>query len=238
MISVLTVVAYFLPLAIVAIRKLWREIPLMVFAAYWALSGIINLIDIIPGIPENWVVNISIIYNMLDIPLVMAIYCFSSKIRSLRSFVRIALPVYLLALCVNPFIQGLNYDSLKYLIGSGLILIFTIVIWDIVYLLRKLEHSSREKAQLVIDAALLFQYGTYVIIYIFDYFYIKASNETDNFIIYYISSIIALTVGSFAFVFVKRQDLAKPRKKIRSDRNTNKSDEPNKPQQDSIFTTY
>ncbi|RZS74371.1 hypothetical protein EV199_0218 [Pseudobacter ginsenosidimutans] len=236
LISVLTVVAYFLPIAIVAIRRLWKETTLLVFAAYWALSGFINITDKITGIPENVMVNIGIIYNMLDMPLVIAIYCFTTKLSGIRNFTRIVLPIYLLALCLNPFFQGLNYDGLKYLLGLGLILVFTIIIWDLVYHLRKLEHSSREKAQMLIDAALLFQYGTYVIIYIFDYFWVKASNETDNFIIYYISSIVALTVGSCAYLLVRRQEPAKSRhKKIRSDRN---SDERNKSQEDSIFTTY
>ncbi|MBO9635021.1 MAG: hypothetical protein J7578_18070, partial [Chitinophagaceae bacterium] len=231
---VLTVVAYFLPLSIVAIRKLWKETPLFIFAAYWALSGIINLLDKVPGIPEDALVNIGVIYNMLDMPLVIAIYCFTTKINGIRTFTRIVLPIYLLALCVNPFIQGLNYDALKYMLGFGLLVIFTTIIWDLIFHLRKIEHSSREKAQMLIDAALLFQYGTYVIIYIFDYFWVKASNETDNFIIYYISSIVALTVGSFAFLLVRRQEPVKLRKKIRSG---HPPDEPSK-QPDSIYTTY
>lgn len=235
-ISVLTVVAYFLPVLIVAIRRLWKETTLMVFATYWALSGIINIIDKVPGVPENIIVNIGVIYNMLDMPLVIAIYCFTTRVRGIRTLTRIVLPLYLLALCVNPFIQGLNYDALKYMLGFGLIFVFTIIIWDLVYHLRKLEHSSLEKAQMLIDAALLFQYGTYVIIYIFDYFWIKASNETDNFIIYYISSIVALTVGSCAYLLVRRQEPVKSRRKIRSERVS--TDERNKPQQDSIYTTY
>lgn len=236
MISVLTVVAYFLPLAIVAIRKLWKETPLLLFAVYWALSGIINLLDRIPDIPESVLVHTNIIYNMLDMPLVIAIICFTTKIPGIRKFTRIVLPVYLLALCANPVIQGLNYDGLKYLLGFGLILVFTIIIWDLVVHLRKLEHSRREKAVMIIDAALLFQYGTYVIIYIFDYFWVKASNETDNFIIYYISSIVALCVGSCAFLVVRRQDPAKPRNKhLRKDDLT---DEQSKPQTDSMFTIY
>lgn len=235
MISVLTVVAYFLPISIVAIRKLWKETPLFVFAVYWALSGITNLADKVPGIPENVLVNIGVIYNMLDMPLVIAIYCFTTKIAGIRNFTRIVLPLYLLALCVNPFIQGLNYDALKYLLGLGLLLVFTTIIWDLVFHLRKIEHSSREKAQMLIDAALLFQYGTYVIIYIFDYFYVKASNETDNFIIYYISSIVALTVGSCAYLLVRRQEPVKLRKKIRSNI---PPDEHNQEQPDSIYTTY
>lgn len=236
MISVLTVVAYFLPITIVAIRKLWKETPLLFFAAYWAVSGLINLIDKIPGIPENVLVNIGVIYNMLDMPLVMAIICYTTRISAIRKFTRIALLVFLLGVLVNLFIQGFNYDGLKYLLGFGLILIFTTIIWDLFVHLRKLEHSRREKAVILIDAALLFQYGTYVIIYIFDYFWVKASNETDNYIIYYISSIISLCVGICAYLIVKKQDASKPSHKKRS--SGGYPDEQNSPQADSMFTTY
>lgn len=236
MISVLTVVAYFLPITIVAIRKLWKETPLTLFAAYWALSGLINLIDKIPGIPENALVNIGVIYNMLDMPLVLAIISYTTRIPGIRKFTRIALPVYLLAVFVNLFIQGFNYDGLKYLLGFGLILIFTTIIWDLFVHLRKLEHSRREKAVILIDAALLFQYGTYVIIYIFDYFWVKASNETDNYIIYYISSIVSLCVGTCAYLVVRKPDAAKQSQKKRS--TGGHHDEQNEPQADSMFTTY
>ena len=232
----LTVVAYFLPITIVAIRKLWKETPLTLFAAYWALSGLINLIDNIPGIPENALVNIGVIYNMLDMPLVIAIISYTTRIPGIRKFTRIALPVYLLAVFVNLFIQGFNYDGLKYLLGFGLILIFTTIIWDLFVHLRKLEHSRREKAVILIDAALLFQYGTYVIIYIFDYFWVKASNETDNYIIYYISSIVSLCVGICAYLVVRRPDTAKLSQKKRS--TGDHRDEHNKSQADSMFTTY
>lgn len=236
MISVLAVVAYFLPITIVAIRKLWKETPLTLFAAYWALSGLINLIDKIPGIPENALVNIGVIYNMLDMPLVMAIVCYTTRIPGIRKYTRIALLVYLLAVGVTLFMHGINYDGLKYLLGLGLILIFTTIIWDLFVHLRKLEHSRREKAVILIDAALLFQYGTYVIIYIFDYFWVKASNETDNYIIYYISSIVSLCVGIFAFLIVRKQDNAKPSNKKR--KAGGHFDEPGNPQADSMFTTY
>ena len=87
---------------------------------------------------------------------------------------------------------------------------------------------------MLIDAALLFQYGTYVIIYIFDYFWVNASNETDNFILYYISSIVSLVVGSIAYLVIK-PSLAKAKPKRTMHEET--EDAP-KQKPDSIFTTY
>lgn len=234
-ISVLTVVAYFMPIVIVAIRKLWKETPLMLFALYWATGGLVNFLDLIPGISENTLVNISVIYNMLDMPIVIAIVCFTTKIPGIRNLTRVVLPIYLLALCVNPFIQGLNYDALKYLLGVGLILVHLIIIWDIVCQLRKLQHSNREKVMLLINAGLLFQYGTYVIIYIFDYFYTQASNTTDNYILYYISSIVGALLGTIAYLIAKKTDPSRIRNR---NSDMDPMDEPRKKEADSFFSAY
>ena len=234
-ISVLTVVAYFLPLAIVAIRKLWKETPLMLFALYWSTGAIVNLIDLLPGFSDETIVNISVIYNMLDMPIVIAIICFTTRIRGIRNLTRVVLPIYLLVLCVNPFIQGLNYDALKYVLGAGLVIVHLIIIWDVVCQLRKLQHSNREKAMLLINAGLLFQYGTYVIIYIFDYYYTQMSNTTDNYILYYISSIVGALVGSIAYFIVKKTDPAKIRNR---NSDADPLDEPRKKEADSFFSAY
>ncbi|NML22498.1 hypothetical protein HHL16_16565 [Pseudoflavitalea sp. G-6-1-2] len=234
-ISVLTVVAYFLPIVIVAIRKLWKETPLMLFALYWAVGATVNLCDLLPGISENAMVNISVIYNMLDMPIVIAIICFTTKIRGIRNLTRVALPIYLLALCINPFIQGFNFDALKYLLGVGLILVHLIIIWDVVCQLRKLQHSNREKAMLLINAGLLFQYGTYVIIYIFDYFYTQVSNTTDNYILYYISSIVGVLVGSVAYLIIRRTEAGRIRSR---NSDIDPMDEPRKKEADSFFSAY
>ena len=142
---------------------------------------------------------------MLDMPIVLSIFYFTTTVPAIRRLISIGLPVYLIAACVNAVIQGMNYDALKWILALGLVQVLGILIWEIILRLQKIQHTTHDKAFLLVYAALLFQYGTYIVIYIFDYFLLSAANQEDNFIIYYISTIIALTVAAFAYCIVSKQ---------------------------------
>jgi hypothetical protein len=61
-------------------------------------------------------------------------------------------------------------------------------------------HSGRERGLLFIYAALLFEYGTYIIIYIFDYYLEHISSTMDNYLVYYVSSLIALVIATCGYL--------------------------------------
>jgi len=102
--------------------------------------------------------------------------------------------MYMALLLVNAVINGIRYDAMKYMLAVGLGLVIMTIIWEITRYLKKIEHSTYEKAMLFIHASLLFAYGTFIIIYIFDY-YVTTTNKTDNYLIYYISSLIAIGIA-------------------------------------------
>jgi hypothetical protein len=47
---------------------------------------------------------------------------------------------------------------------------------------------------------LFFEYGTFVVIYIFDYLLPGTSTSSDNFLVYYLSSLVALPVAICGFL--------------------------------------
>lgn len=198
-VSFVAVGAYFIPISIVVIKKLWPVTPFLLFALYWLLGGLVNLIEFIP-LSKPAMELFTVIYNMLDMPVVMGIFYFSTSSVNIKKFTRIAAPAYALVLLVNSFIKGLNYDALKYLLPVGLVLVLISIIWEIVLYLQKIRHSSHEKGLLLIYAAMLFEYGTYVVIYIFDYLLPGVSSTTDNFFVYYISSLVAIGVATCGFL--------------------------------------
>ncbi len=201
-ISVLAIVAYFMPLLIVSFRKLWKATPFLLFALYWSVSGLVNLIDYIPVLGEKTIERISIVYNIFDMPMVLAIFYKTSSIRTIRRILRIALPVYLITCVINTILLGVNYDALKYILAIGLVMVLSVIIWEVIKHLQKVQHTSQEKGLLLVYGALLFQYGTYIIIYIFDYYLTAVSNVVDNFIIYYISTVVALIVAVLGYLIV------------------------------------
>lgn len=187
-------------MTILLLRKLWKAVPLTLFAAYFLVSGLINLLDLLPGVSHSVIETISVFYNLLDMPLVLAILSLSTGVPGIRKATRVALVIYMVAAIIICAVQGLNYDALKYSLLLGLVLVLTMLVWEVIMHLQQVRHTPMQKGLVLVHAALLFQYGTYVIIYIFDYFLIAVSNTTDNFIIYYISSIISLIVASLGYL--------------------------------------
>ncbi len=200
-VSVVAIVAYFVPLAIVLLKKLWQVTPFLLFALYWLLGGLVNLVDMEWLHAGKRAIEITtVIYNMVDMPAVMAILYFTTSTSAIRKFIVIALPSFIVVELVSVFMRGLNYEALKYTLAIGLLLVLTLIVWEIILYLQKVVHTSRERGLLFIYAALLFEYGTYVIIYIFDYYLTHISSTVDNYLVYYVSSLIAIVIATCGYL--------------------------------------
>jgi hypothetical protein len=195
----MAIVGYFVPILIVLIKKLWPTTPFLLFAGYWLFGGLVNTIDFMHLEPRTMEI-VTVLYNSIDMPLVLAIFYFTSSSTSIKRFTRLAIPAFSLLEILNLADKGLKYDSLKYTLAIGLLIVLVVIIWEIIFYLRKIEHTGNEKGLLFIYAALLFQYGTYIVIYIFDYYLEEASSTIDNFIVYYISSLVALVIAICGFM--------------------------------------
>jgi hypothetical protein len=198
-VSVLAIVAYFVPLAIVLLKKMWPVTPFLLFALYWVIGGLVNLVDHM-GFSARTVEITTVLYNIFDMPAVMFILHKTSSSAVVKKFTGIAAPAFLAAEIINTAIRGLNYESLKYTLAIGLLLVLTLIIWEIILYIQKIVHSGREKGLLFIYAALLFEYGTYIIIYIFDYYLEHISSTIDNYLVYYVSSLIAIVIATCGYL--------------------------------------
>ena len=194
--SVAAVICFFIPLIVVLIRRLWYDKGLRYFALYWSFTGVVNGSDhfLSPSLEVRETVNV--IYNMLDIPFLLFVLYLNTLETLKRQFIVYAAVIYLVVLALAISLKGINYNSGKYPLGLGLIIVLTIVIWSIIDYMMKLRHSRRERAMLYIYSAILFQFGTFIIIYVFDYFLV-GSSYVDTFLVYYTSSIIALVIAIF-----------------------------------------
>ena len=171
---------------------------MLLFALYWLLNGIVSLIQFIPSVGPDMSYYIGVVYNMVDIPLILALFYFTTTSALLKKFTLITLPAYIAVEIISVGLQGLNYDALKLSMGVGVVLVMICIIWEIGKYLNEVIHPEEKKHMIYIYAALLFQYGTYIIIYIFDY-YIANTNEKDTFLLYYISSFVAAFIACCGF---------------------------------------
>jgi hypothetical protein len=102
-------------------------------------------------------------------------------------------------------LNGITYDALKYPLGAGIAMVLFIVMQEIVRYMQNIEHSNRQNSKIFVYAAVLFEYATFIVIYIFDYF-IETSNRQDSFLIYYISTIVAIFIASCGFLMFKKYE--------------------------------
>ncbi|MBO9565978.1 MAG: hypothetical protein J7621_24590 [Niastella sp.] len=197
----------FVPAVIVMLKKLWQASPFQYFAIYWIINGLVNTMFLFDKINKQFVEVTSVIYNALDIPMMVGIIYLSAFSLALRKFIRVGMGIFILFEIFCLIRGGLKYDSLKYVLGIGLLFIMTIIIWQISLYLQQVVHATREKALLLIHGALLFQYGTYIVVYIFDYFLQNVADGVDKFLIYYISTIISIGIGSSGLLLKGLQKL-------------------------------
>ena len=190
----------FVPALIVLLKKLWQATPFQFFAIYWIINGLMNIMLLADGLSKRFVEVASVIYNALDIPMMTAILYLATASLLLKKFIRIGLGLFVVFEISCLLQSGLRYDALKYVMGVGLIFIMIVIIWQISLYLQQVMHATREKAWLLIHGSLLFQYGTYIVIYIFDYFLQDVADNTDKFLIYYISTLISLGIACSGLV--------------------------------------
>ena len=201
-ISILATVAYFIPAFIVVFKKLWRDTYFFYLGIYWLLGAMVNIVTNTLGMELRTLEIITVLYNMIDIPFILWILWYTSFSSQLAKLLRFVIVGYVVTEIVLVLAFGLNYDAIKYIIGGGLLLVVATLIWEITIYLQRIEHSNREKAMLFIYAALLFEYGSFTIVYIFDYFIIPA-DQVDKWLIYYISTLIAIAIACFGFLLKK-----------------------------------
>jgi len=198
-VSILAVGLYFVPILIVVGKKLWSAVPFRLFALYWLVSALVNLVEFIP-LSARAMELYTVIYNLLDIPLVLTVFYFASSSAMVKKFTKITAPALLAIGVVNCIIRGFVSDSLEYVLGIELLIVLSVIIWEIILKLQQIRLTGYAKGLLLIFAALLFEYGTFVVIYIFDYLLPGTSSSTDNFLVYYLSSLVALPVAICGFL--------------------------------------
>jgi hypothetical protein len=200
------VIAYFIPMIIVLFKKLWNDKFFMLFASYWAYGGLINVTDFIPGFPAQASNILGMLYNIFDAPIILSIFYTTTKSLWLRKFCIAGIILALSSAIIGIVIGGFTYDALKYSLGISVALVLIAVIQEIISYMQQMEHSNRQNAKIFVYAGLLFEYATFIIIYLFDYVFIDDYNKKHNFMIYYASSLVALFIASCGFILFKRYE--------------------------------
>ena len=205
-ISVAAVVSYFVPLLLVLFKKLWRDSFFMLFAVYWGIGGLVNLCDVIPGFSEATCYYVGVGYNLIDIPVILGILYTTSSSKPIRKFIPFAAAGIICLEAIGVAMDGFIYEALKYSLGAGIAVVLVVVLVEIVRYMQTLEPSNRQNARMFVYGAVLFEYATFIVIYVFDYF-IETAETEDSYLIYYFSTLVAILIASVGYLLYKRNSL-------------------------------
>jgi hypothetical protein len=206
--TILTILFFLMPAIVVTIKGLWKDKFLKLFGIYGILAALINFLDLFK-IPYVYIESLNVIYNMIDIPFVIFILYQITKNSLAQKMMKWSMILYAVWQVYSLIKYGLKYDSMKYTLGFGIVLIIIFTIYLLSTYVRRMELTKIHIAHMILLGSLLFNYGSFVIIYIFDY-YVKDYNAADNLFLYYISSIVSmLMVTAGLFVWDKLQVPAK-----------------------------
>jgi hypothetical protein len=93
--------------------------------------------------------------------------------------------------------KGYNFMTSTGIIGSGLLLTLIGSIIGLVQYMKKMEHTPFENSMVFVYAALLFSYGSFLIIYIFTHIRGNSEgNSKDSFLLYYTSLLLSSSITS------------------------------------------
>ncbi len=199
LITIISIIACFIPVIVLIIRKLWKESIYTLIATYWLINGLINITTLF-GIPVDPVTDdyITLTANYMDVPMVLFIFYVASE-GMRKNIIRITLITFIaFEICITA-IKGFNYDSVTIILGASLVIIIVFGIVGIVSYLAKIEHTPQENAMVFVYSSFLFFYGSFVIVYVFSYLTHKASDE-DTFLLYYLELLIASIPSIYALI--------------------------------------
>ena len=198
-VSNMAIALCFVPLLFMTFKKMRQVNAYWVIGIYWLFNGLVNFPILWPIQQEglrSFFQHLSNIYDLVDTPLVLLVFALAST-GKLRKQVLIVLVGFVIGESILIGRKGYTF-SWPIVVGIGVSLILVYTVSGLWQYLKKMEHNRFENSMAYVYAALLFGYGTYLIIYLLYFFRKSASgyNEADSFLLYYTSLLLSAIVTS------------------------------------------
>ena len=195
----LAITLCFVPFLFLGFKKVRQVNTYRAIGIYWFLNGLVNLPMLRPIQQEgirNFFVRFSAWYDLADAPLMLLVLALASS-GPLRKQVFLVLAGLIAGEAILLIEKGYTY-SWPVIIGAGVVLVLTYSVVGLWQYLKKMEHDRFENSMAFVYAALLFAYGTYLIIFLLSLLP-KSSNTynlQDSYLMYYISLSLAAVLTS------------------------------------------
>jgi len=197
-ISNMAVLSCLAPFLMLLSRKMRQVTAYRVLGVYWLLNGLTHFSDIyfFLSFRDTRLDQLLNYYNVLDTPLVLLIFACASSGRHRKVLL---LSIFLFASLEVAIIHWKGYETVSGFIFTGFG-VFVVIVYSIIGLvqyMRKIEYTSLENSMVFIYGALLFAYGSFLIISMFLHIRgITPGNSRDSYLLYYISLLISAVITS------------------------------------------
>jgi hypothetical protein len=199
-ISSLAIVLCFVPFLFLGLKKMRQVNTYWVIGIYWLFNGLVNLstAGLIQSASGRAVLHrINNFYTFTETPMVLLAFAFASAGWWKRQLIWVML-AFIAAESALLALRGYTMASRGWITGVGLVLILGYSVAGLWQYLKQMEHNRFEDSMVFVYAALLFGYGSFLIIYIFAHYRTGPAgvtyNEADSFLLYYISLLLSACV--------------------------------------------
>ncbi len=192
------IVLCFIPFLFLSWKNMRKVRTWWVLGIYWLLNGLDNVVEIWFATPTEGshllVRQLSLSYTLLETPLLLLAFALARQGRG-RKGLLIALVLFMTGESILLRLRG--DSSLGLIIGSGLGIIILYSLMGLLDYVKKMEHTRFENSMVYVYAALLFSYGSMLIIYVFAHYHHAVatnSHDMDSFLLYYISLLLSAAI--------------------------------------------
>ena len=187
-----------LPFLFLGWKKMRRIYTYWVLGIYWLLNGLDNFLEIYFSRSEGMHVirQLSFYYGLVEAPLIILAFALARQGRERKSLLLVLL---LFMAGESILIHWSRNNFITLILGSGLMIILLCSLIGLWQYLKKMEHTRFENSMVFVYAALLFSYGSMLIIYIFAHFHRTSGtndNDADSFLLYYLSLLLSAAITS------------------------------------------
>jgi hypothetical protein len=209
-ISFIAIILCFVPFGLLFWKRMNKEKVFLLVCIYWSITGLINMPQYLPVAYKSAKLeeNVTLIDNMLDTPLMVLIFYYTSE-GFMRNLLRWFLLSFVIFEAIMIFWKGHNYDSNTIIIGAGTILTFGYSVWRLAQYFQKMEHNDLENTMVFVYASYVFYFGIFLIIWVFNYLNFRKETVSENLFLYYLSIILATSVTSIGFWRYQTPSLSK-----------------------------
>jgi len=199
-IGILSTVALFAPVFIIAATRLIRYKQYLPLFIYCALAFGFNLMtEHFVHVPKVIERCYGIINNLADMPLILSFLAFqiASSVHVKR--IKILIAAFIVFEIILIALHGLTIKTITYTMGPGLLIVFVYALYYFVYTVKRSFIHNKFIGKAIIASGLSFAYGCFIILYLMHYVF-TLNAIPGLFLIYYFITIIycgLLTVGLY-----------------------------------------